>query len=154
MDEKMQEYRQKLKKEITINAIGVALLLAVQTLAWLGVIRPVAAGEHFQDYWNGFIAGLCFGIMALMLVGIIIDARALKNEQRLRKLYIKWSDERTRAICDKARSTAANIFLLSMLPVTVIAGYFSVTVFFSFLGAELFMAVTTNICKLYYKKTM
>lgn len=32
----MQEYRQKLKKEITINAIGVAPLLAVQILAWLG----------------------------------------------------------------------------------------------------------------------
>lgn len=150
----MQEYRQKLKKEIIFNAIGAALLLAVQTLAWLGIIRPVAAGERFGDYWNGFIAGLGFGIMALMLIGIIIDARALKNEQRLRKLYIKWSDERGRAICDKARSTAANIFLLAMLPITVIGGYFSVTVFFSLLAAELFMAVTTNICKLYYKKTM
>lgn len=150
----MQEYRQKLKKEIIFNAIGAALLLAVQTLALLGVIRPVAAGEHFQGFWNGFIAGASFGVMALMIIGIIIDARALKNEQRLRKLYIKWSDERTRAICDKAKSTAANIFLLGMLPVTVIGGYFSVTVFFSLLGAELFMAVTTNICKLYYKKTM
>lgn len=150
----MQEYRQKLKKEITINAIGAVLLLAVQTLAWLGVIRPVAAGERFGDYWNGFIAGLGFGIMALMIVGIIIDARALKNEQRLKKLYIKWNDERIKAICDKARSTAANIFLMAMLPITVIGGYFSVMVFFSLLGSVLFLAVMTNILKLYYKRKM
>lgn len=150
----MQEYRQKLKKDITINAIGAALLLAVQVLTWLGIVQPVAAGERFQNYWNGFIAGLAFGIMALMIVGIIIDARALRNEQRLKKLYIKWNDERTKAICDKARSTAANIFLLAMLPITVIGGYFSVTVFFSLLGSVLFLAVMTNILKLYYKKTM
>ncbi len=150
----MQEYREKLKKEITINAIGAALLLTVQVLAWLGIIQPVAAGERFQNFWNGFIAGLGFGIMALLIVGIIIDARAIKNEQRLKKLYIKWNDERTKAICDKARSTAANIFLLAMLPITVIGGYFSVTVFFSLLGSVLFLAVMTNILKLYYKKTM
>lgn len=34
----MQEYRQKLKKEIIFNAIGAALLLAIQILAWLGIL--------------------------------------------------------------------------------------------------------------------
>lgn len=154
MDEKMQEYRKKLKKEIIFNAVGAAILLAVQILAWLGIIRPVSAGERYQDFWNGFIAGASLGVMALMILGIIKDARALKNEERLRRLYIKCGDERTRTIEEKARSTAANIFLLSMMPIIVIGGYFSTTVFFSLLGAEVFMAVTTNLCKLYYKGKM
>lgn len=154
MDEKMQEYRKKLKKEIIFNAVGAAILLSVQILAWMGIIKPVSAGERFQGFWNGFIAGASFGVMALMIYGIIINARALKNEERLRRLYIKCGDERVRAIGEKARSAAANIFLLAMMPIIVIGGYFSTTVFFTLLGAEVFMAVTVNICKLYYKGKM
>lgn len=154
MNEKMQEFRATLKKNIAFNAICAAILLAVQVLAWLGIVRPVSASERFQDYWNGFIAGASLGIMALMIFGIIICIRALRNEERLKKLYIKLDDERVRTIGEKAKGAAANIFLLGMLPITIVSGYFSSTVFFSLLGAEVFMALTTNVCKLYYKKKL
>lgn len=124
----MEKYKEKLRLGIIANTIAVVALLAVQVLGFSRVIRPVAADAHWVDMWNGFITGAAFGIMALFIVGIILSVRALRDEKKLKKLYIKETDERSNRIWTEARSAGAQLFMTVGLAAGIVAGYFSVAV--------------------------
>ncbi len=150
----MENYRKKLRIQIWLNAAGALALIAVQVLAYTGVIRPLEGGGRFGAFWNGFIAGSSAGVTVMFLVGIIINIRALRNEERLRKLYIREHDERKLAVARSARSTGADIFMLAMIPALIIAGYFSVTAFFTALACLMALCLTVIACKIYYTKKL
>lgn len=150
----MENYRKKLKFQSWFNSIGALVLLTVQVLAYMGVISPAAGGESWGAFWNGFIAGASFGVMALLIFGAVKYIRALHNEAALKKLYVKENDERTKMIYEKSRSLGSSIFLLGMLPAMVITGYFSTTVFFSCLACALALSLISIFCKLYYSKAL
>ena len=119
----MENYRKKLRIQIWLNAAGALALIAVQVLAYTGVIRPLEGG-------------------------------GLRNEERLRKLYIREHDERKLAVARSARSTGADIFMLAMIPALIIAGYFSVTAFFTALACLMALCLTVIACKIYYAKKL
>lgn len=148
----MENYRAKLKTQNWFLALGALALTAVQVLAYMGIISPLESGEHWPDFWNGFIAGVAIGITILFIVGIITNLLALHNEARLKKLYVKEHDERTFAIYEKGVSAGAKIFLLCMLPATIITGYFSITVFKTCLACLLALSLFMVGGKLYYSK--
>lgn len=150
----MENYQKKLKNQNRLYAAGALALIAVQILAYTGVISPLEGGGHFDAFWNGFIAGASAGVTVMFIVGIIINIRALRNDERLRKLYIKEHDERKLAIARSAQSTGANIFMLAMIPALIIAGYFSVTVFFTALACLMALCLTVVACKIYYAKKL
>lgn len=63
-----------------------------------------------------------------MLTCLIRNIRAIRNEAKLKKLYVQAHDERNIQIQTLARNTAMQILLCVGLMATVIAGYFDVTV--------------------------
>ena len=150
----MENYRKKLKLQNWLYAVGALLLIAVQILSYGGFISPVDGGARFGSFWNGFMAGAAFGVAALFIFGMIINLRALRNDQALRKLYLKGNDERSAAIHQMGKSTGATIFILGMLPVIIISGYFSLTVFFTCLACELALCLIIAAAKLYYCKKL
>ena len=83
----MTDYRRKLKIESCLLALGAAALATVQVLAYCRVIQPVSS-EWFGEFWNGFMAGAAMGITILLLVGIVQNLLALRNETRLRKKLV------------------------------------------------------------------
>ena len=150
----MENYRKKLKLQNVLYSIGAAALLAIQILAFAGVVTPAGAGERWRGYYNGFIAGAAMGIMALFLVGLIMNLRALHNESYMKKQYIKDNDERSIQIHAKGKSTGATIFMVLMLPVSILLGYFNATVFLSCIGCELGLSLLIAFSKLYYSRKL
>lgn len=148
----MERYREKVKLGIRINIAAVAVLLAVQILGFSRVIRPAAADSRWADMWNGFITGASFGIMALFIAGIISAARALKDEKRLKKLYINEHDERVQQIAVAARSAGAQLFMASGLAAGIVAGYFSVAVSIAIIACVTASALMCAGFKVYYAR--
>ena len=130
----MENYREKLKIHNILYGIGALALLAIQVLAFTGIVSPVGADERWHGFYNGFIAGAAFGVMALFIVGLILNLRALRNEKAMKKQYIKETDERSRQIAVMGKSAGATLFLLLMVPAAIILGYFNVTVFITCIG--------------------
>lgn len=149
----MEQYRKKLKVENTLLGAAIIILITVQVLAYLRIITP-AIGARWVDFWNGFIAGASMGLCILFLIGIITNIRALRDESRLKKLYVKEHDERTAAIEKNAKSTGATIFLLAALLAGIIAGYFSITVFVTIIACDVALALISAAAKLYYRHAM
>lgn len=156
----MQHYKEKLKITNIFLGIGSTVLAVFAVLAigselgWFQILKPVAGDSHWQSSWNGFITGASCGVFALMLFSLIRNCQALKDESKLKKLYVKENDERTIQIVTLARNTAMQILLLGGLVAVVIAGYFSITVSLTILACIFTASVTSLLLVAYYSKKL
>ena len=112
----MENYREKLKIHNILYGIGALALLAIQVLAFTGIVSPVGADERWHSFYNGFIAGAAFGVMALFIVGLILNLRALRSEKAMKKQYIKETDERRRQIAVMGKSAGDIAFYAYIVP--------------------------------------
>lgn len=130
----MEQYKEKLKIQNWIFGISCLVLLIFAVLAigselgLFSILIPATHDERWRSTWYGYITGSCVGVFAVMLAGLIRNIRALKDEKKLKKLFVEAHDERTIQIQTMARNTAMQILLYTGLVATVIAGYFNVTV--------------------------
>ena len=152
----MESYREKLRLQNVVFAIGCVALALFSVLGFLGEagvvkLAPSVGDGHWQSRWRGFISGASFGILGLLLTGLIRNLRALKDEKKLKKLYIKESDERQAQIVAKALCEAMRATLILGLAV-IVAGYFSMTVSLTLLVTVLLVSLMTLAFKLYFGK--
>lgn len=156
----MESYREKLKLQNAVFAIGCVALALFSVLGFLGEagvvkLAPSVGDGHWQSRWRGFISGASFGILVLLLTGLIRNLRALKDEKKLKKLkklYIKESDERQAQIVAKALCEAMRATLILGLAAVIVAGYFSMTVSLTLLVTVLLVSLMTLAFKLYFGK--
>lgn len=153
----MEQYKEKLKIQ---NAVTLPCILILASFSVLGfaaeagwvTFTPVAGDGHWQSMWRGFLSGATCGILVLMLYGLIRNLRALKDEKKLKKLYVKTHDERTIRIWKEARNSGMVTFLTLGLLAVIITGYFNPTVSITILVCVM---VCSSLClwfKLYYEK--
>ena len=153
----MESYREKLKLQNVVFAIGCVALALFSVLGFLGEagvvkLAPSVGDGHWQSRWRGFISGASFGILVLLLTGLIRNLRALEEEKKLKKLYIKESDERQAQIVAKALCEAMRATLILGLAAVIVAGYFSMTVSLTLLVTVLLVSLMTLAFKLYFGK--
>ena len=153
----MDNYREKLKMQNWIFAAGSVILAVFSVLgfaaeAGLVPLTPIAGDSHWQSQWRGFISGASFGILAFLLFGFIRNIFALRDEKKLKKLYIKEHDERQIQIWTSARAAATQAFLLLGLVAVIIAGYFNATVSMTILICVLINSSLGLWFKIYYNK--
>ena len=152
----MEQYRDKLKMQNLISAaacffLAVFAILSVLTEAGLiSLIPPGDADTHMQSIWRGFVSGAACGIMGFMIVGLIRNIRALRNEEILKKCYIRDNDERQIKIWTAARALSMQIFILGGLVIGIIAAYFSMTVGITIIACVTIHSFLGLFCKLYY----
>lgn len=156
----MEQYKEKLNIINVFLAVGSVILAVFAILAigselgWFRILLPAAGDGHWQSSWFGFITGASCGILALMLFTLIRNCRALKDEQKLKKLYVKEHDERTAQIVTLARNTAMQILLPAGLAATVIAGYFSITVSLTILVCTFAASILSILLMGYYNRKL
>ena len=114
----MKNFREKLKIDNIVSGIGCAVLLLFGFLSIAGEtglipnFAPAAGDSHWQSQWRGFILGVSCSVFAILLFGLIRNLQALKNEEKLRKLYIKVSDERTIQVQTSAQAAGLRTALI------------------------------------------
>lgn len=150
----MKEYAKKLKTQSILIIIAILALIAVQVLSFTGVIEPVYPNVRFADFWQGFIAGASGGITALLIIGLVINIRAICNEERLKKLYIKENDERTAAVCTKGKSAGASVGIGFIFVAGMISGYFNITIFATAIACAVILSLFTAGGQFYYSQKM
>lgn len=156
----MEAYRETIKLENILLTVGCftmaafALLAIGSELGWFSFVRPTVGDGHWHSSWYGFVTGASCGLLALMVVFLIRNHRALKNEAKLKKMYIKRHDERSNQIVILARNTAMQLMLWLGIMATVIAGYFSKTVSLTILACTFVSSCLSLALVGYYSKRM
>lgn len=127
----------------------------------LGACSAVLLSRNFEkassvsEYWQGIAEGFQVGIV-VALFGFLIffffrNILAMRNPDRLKKLYISETDERKLLIMQKSGSVGMNIVVYGLAVGTAVAGNINDTVFFTLMGASLFTASVRGFLKLYYR---
>ena len=153
----METYREKLKLQNVVFAIGCVVLALFSVLGFLGEagvvkLAPSVGDGHWQSLWRGFISGASIGILAMLLFGLIRNLRALKDEKKLKQQYVKEGDERQKQIYTNALCAAMRATLILGPAAVIVAGYFSMTVSLTLLVTVLLVSLMTLAFKLYFGK--
>ncbi len=154
----MENYREKIKIDNIVMAIAACTLALFSALAALAEAElvpffvPVAGDSHWQSMWRGFISGASLSLLAFLIIGLVHNIMALKDEKKLKKLYIKNHDERAIQIWICARAAGMQTFLLLGLVAIIVSGYFSITVSVTILACVLCSSLISVLFKLYYSK--
>ena len=152
----MEQFKEKLKIENRITAILCVILVGFTVLGFVaeaGLVQltPISGDSHWQSMWRGIVTGMSFGIMIVMIAFLIRNILALKDEKRLKKLYVETYDEREIQIWTAARSTAMQLFLMVGVVAAIVAGYFSMTVSITIIVCMFLQSITGFFCMLYYR---
>jgi predicted membrane protein len=141
----MEKFKKTLKIRMLLTGLYCLLIVA---LVALGLFRPGDA--HVNDYIAGMSLGLCTGIASVAIFNVIRMALALRNEEKLKKLYVSETDERLSMIRTKAGGTGIVFSIGGLLLGAMVAGYFDAAVFFTLVGAAMFVTLVVGCLKGYY----
>ena len=153
----MELFRDKLKMQNLVIAICCFILAVFSFLAAagqagiIGFMEPATDNTHWQSMWRGIITGMSFGIMIVMIAFLVRNILALRDEKKLKKLYVETNDEREIQIWTAARSTAMQLFLMVGVVAAIVAGYFSMTVSITIIACMFLQSMTGLFSMLYYR---
>ncbi|MDR3085990.1 MAG: hypothetical protein LBU47_06740 [Christensenellaceae bacterium] len=105
---------------------------------------------HISAYTLGEATGIAFVAAFYSLRGLF----ALRDESRLKKLYIAETDERSLFIAAKSGGAAMTVAMAGLALGALCAGFFSEAVFWALNGAMLFLALVCCCFKLYYRRAV
>lgn len=156
----MEHYKEKLKIQNCFLGICCGILAVFAIFAAGGELglfpgfSPATGNSHWASGWHGYIFGASIGIFSAMLGFLIRNVRAMKNDRKLKELYVKEHDERTIRIQTLAGNMTMKCLLWMGLVASIIAGYFSITVSITILAC-IFVSSTVNLILIaYYCKQM
>lgn len=147
MEEIMKEFGKVVKKRSLLirMMIGILILFNIGLYMFQKDNSSLETGQSFQ-------MGICTGLLLIGLYIVYKYETALKNTERLRKLYIQEHDERKIMIKQKMCQSALSAFMICMLLVISIAAYIDLTVAYTLIGAVYVMLFFVLAFKLYYSK--
>lgn len=114
--------------------------------------KAPSASEFLHGFTEGFQVGIIIALFGFLTFFFFRNILAMRNPERLKRLYISETDERKLLIMQKSGSSGMNIVMYGLAVGTAVAGNFNDTVFFTLLGACLFVTSVRGFLKLYYRK--
>lgn len=148
----MEEFRKQVQK--TLNIYRAVLIAAIVILIVLNIIEiaAVSGEKNTNDLSNGFGTGACGSIITLMIINIIRYSAALKNDEKLKKLYILETDERERLIYEKTNSSSFRAVIILLGLAAMVASFFSKPIFYTVVAIIVAIAFVQVAFKFYYRR--
>ncbi|MDE6710354.1 MAG: hypothetical protein K2J76_07680 [Oscillospiraceae bacterium] len=142
----MENFRKQAKRTLKIYIF----VLAVAIVLWVVfTVLEIAGGENNS---SNFRNGACAGIATLMALNIVRYSAALKDDEKLKKLYIAETDERTRLIYEKSNSSSFRTLIIVLGLSTIVSSFYSDTVFYTLIAVIFVIIFIQAIYSFYYRR--
>lgn len=147
----MDKYKIRIKKRMIFEIIGAIAFLpvAVYTLIRYWNIDSAMTGTPVKEFIGGFFNGVrgaaVIGFVSYLGITFVKNMLAIKNEEKLKKMYIEENDERVLAINEHSSRVTFNITMYIILVVCVITGLFNATISLTLLAVWIFILITRII---------
>ncbi|MBQ3242619.1 MAG: hypothetical protein IJA99_06685 [Oscillospiraceae bacterium] len=141
----MENFKKTLKKRVLFGTIY-CLSIPVLTILLHWIIGSTRAA--------GFTSGFASGLAGVALYYVIQSARALKDEEKARAIYIKENDEREQIIgyCTAKATYLTMLVLLSIA--MLVTAYIDYNITLILAAVTLIIAVCSAIWRAYYNKKL
>lgn len=107
-----------------------------------------------NDSVLGFFNGLILGIEIICAFWVFRIRKALKDDNLLRKLYIKDFDERENLIKLKSSSTLIGKIAITIFVIAILTSFFNIVVFYTLVITGISLIMVSLFLKLYRRKTI
>mgnify|MGYP000897795186 FL=1 len=124
----MNKYRIKIKSRMIFDMIGAVVFLPVAVYALIRYwnIEGVISGTPVKDFFGGVINGIRGAVVIAFVIYLIFafvkNVLAIRNEEKLKKMYFEEYDERALAISEHSSRVTYNITIYIILVCCVITG--------------------------------
>lgn len=141
---------EKFKEKVNQRILRMGLILIFVSVTYF--ILSINQGNlpEIPDFIRGFQMGAFCGLELVLIYFLVSSLVSVRDEMKLKKLYIKENDERTIMIMQKTGAMGMEICNIGLAFATVVSGFFNEIIFFSLLGATLFTTLIKGFFKLYY----
>ena len=139
----MEGFRNIIRKRVRVYT-----LLSVISLT--GVVLLTVFGRN--NYGFNATSGFFGGLLGVSLVNVIQSKKALKDEKRLKELYIRKNDERYIRIERETSATMFNVVLIGLSTATIVSNFFSTTISSTLSVCLAFILVVYAAVSVYYNK--
>lgn len=143
----MKEFREKLEKKVRLYS----LFACSSALIFFGCKFLL---DGASDFAEGLITGFFSGLMIVAIFNLARMFAALKNEEKLKEMYIEETDERNIAIGKETATTATMISIMLTALAAIVAGFINVTVCITLAASLFFSAIVTVSVRAHYNKKM
>lgn len=157
----MEKFRKQIKRRLRTNVVLAIFLVALfatlmimdATNAWSTFLpAELTGGDESLDFLAGFRTGFSSSLIGYAIVRAVICARTLKDEKKLKALYIKETDERNLMIAQKASSASFLVTIIGLAVGCVIASFFSKLVLMVLAIVIVFVAAVQIGFYIYFSK--
>lgn len=107
-----------------------------------------------SDFAQGVALGVFVGMEFVAVYNLARTYAALHNEEKLKEMYIKETDERNIAIGKETSQKGLTISTMGTSIAAIVASFFDEKICFSLVSILLFSALVTIIVNAYYKRKM
>ena len=147
----MDKFKETIEKRKNLLRVLTIVLFITNAILFYISENLVNVASNIE-YALGFLLGMIMGVLILGVVAIVYYGRVLKDEQKLKMLYIKENDERRKMISEKvAQSTLLTAVFVIMIAISI-AAYFEPLVSLTLLYTIYAVAFIALGYKLYYKR--
>ena len=147
----MDKFRKKLKIRLLTQITGLICACAAFLFSF-NLPKRTSDSDLVYAFEAGFETGIFASFVCLLVLLIIRTSAAIMKPERLKKMYIAETDERILFIRQKSGSVGMSIILYGLVLGTIVAGNLDYTVFFTLLGACMFVGLIQGFLKFYYWK--
>lgn len=119
-----------------------------------GFLSEYKPAGNFGDFIGGFQIGLFMVLAVWFIASTVSIVSALKDEKKLKAMYIKDTDERNMKISELTGNRLYQSICIPLLIVSIVSGYFSAEVFFTLIAVIFFIRIVTIARKIYFCKTL
>ncbi|MBQ3162205.1 MAG: hypothetical protein IJC04_08785 [Oscillospiraceae bacterium] len=157
----MEKFRKQIKRRMTTYVVLAIFLAALFTVliildmnnAWSMVLpAELTGGDESFDFLAGFRMGFCSSIIGFAVVRAIIFARTLKDEKKLKAMYIKETDERNLMIEQKTSSASFAVTIMGLAVACVIVSFFSRPILYTLVCVILFVSIVKVTFSIYFSR--
>lgn len=146
----MNKFKAQIRNRTIFLIILFVSMISIYLILFLNQDKLSSPSNDIINFHGGALSS--FSI--LIILHIVRNLRAIRNENKLKKLYIGENDERSIMIMQKTGAFGINICIIGFACATIIAGYFNKVVFSTLLGATLFVTIVKGLFKLYYRNKL
>jgi hypothetical protein len=145
----MDAFRKTISRRLWTGRIFVLLVLVLNIAQRFIDFESVVPDNIFA-----FSLGVTLGAEFLGILLLAKYSKAMREEEKLKELYIAETDERNMMIRTKTGGVAINIIMGVLVCAILVAGVWSEVVFYTLFATLLFVALLKGTLKLYYKKKL
>lgn len=142
----MEEFRKKIHRELIVMRI-----MCVLVIASLFVYKILTRDS--DSYFSGVLYGITGAMVALGIGYSVRFNMALKDDVKLKEMYIQQTDERNKQILKESARTSNTIYLFVTAIAAIIAGAFSETVSMTLsIAIVIYSLIEVGVSAYYNKK--